>query len=523
MSTTTTSHPVLASPAHLTQRRASSQDAHVPVSQDASVDTSEDTSLDTSVDTRMDTSVDNSLDTSAPALASAMPNMHESILQAVQAKEADASTKRAEAMASSLAVALETAGTARLAATNAKVRLSPSQHGHNATGASISPVGSSSAAGGNSITVGGNGCAAGTADSSAAGGGNGNGAGTTLSGNGDRNNSSASAVERGEQGSSEASDQEILSSESITPFFEFSAQQWSTFAHKKNKLTLTEEELQKCLAFNDKISLEDVSNIYLPLSRLLYLYVHSRHNRSTVIKQFLGQSIESAPFIISISGSVACGKTTTANLLRHLISTWDTNPKVDLITTDGFLYPNAVLHERHIEAKKGFPISYDVKALMTFLDKLKNGTPNLKVPVYSHLYYDVMPGEYITIDRPDILILEGVNVLQNGADYPTIRNKVFISDFIDFSIYVDAEEDSLIKWYLERFLKLRESTFSNPHSYFHRYANMDVEDALNIATTIWSAVNHDNLIENILPSRNRANLILHKDANHTVDRIYLRK
>lgn len=311
--------------------------------------------------------------------------------------------------------------------------------------------------------------------------------------------------------------------EIISPFFEFSADTWSTFAHNKRKVKLTEEELQKCLAFNDKISLEEVERIYMPLSRLLHMYVRSRHDRSTVIQQFLGKSIESAPFIISISGSVACGKTTTANLLKHLISMWDTNPKVDLITTDGFLFPNKILHERHIEAKKGYPVSYDVKALMTFLQQLKNGEPNLKVPVYSHLYYDVMPGEYTIVDRPDILILEGVNVLQNGADYPTIRNKVFISDFIDFSIYVDAEEECLIKWYLDRFLKLRESTFNNPNSYFHRYAKLDLEDATHLATTIWSAVNHDNLVENILPSRNRANLIMHKGKNHSVDKVYLRK
>lgn len=311
--------------------------------------------------------------------------------------------------------------------------------------------------------------------------------------------------------------------ESITPFFEFSASTWSTFAHNKDKVNLTEEDLERCLAFNDKISLEDVKNIYMPLSRLLYLYVRSRHDRSTVIQQFLGKSIESAPFIISISGSVACGKTTTANLLKHLISSWDTNPKVELITTDGFLYPNKILRERHIEAKKGFPISYDVKALMTFLHQLKNGEPNLKVPVYSHLYYDVVPDEYIVVDRPDILILEGINVLQNGADYPMVRNKVFISDFIDFSIYVDADEECLIKWYLERFLKLRESTFNNPQSYFHRYAKMATEDAVEIAHTIWSAVNHENLVANILPSRNRANLILHKGPNHSVDHIYLRK
>lgn len=307
------------------------------------------------------------------------------------------------------------------------------------------------------------------------------------------------------------------------PFFKFSPEVWSTFAHSSNRLTLTEEDLRRCLAFNDKMSLEEVRNIYLPLSRLLYLYVRSRHDRSHIIETFLGKSIEASPFIISISGSVSVGKTTTARLLHELIQRWPTNPKVSLITTDGYLYPNKVLEERGIMNQKGFPISYDVRALMQFLVDVKDGVPNLKVPRYSHLSYDVIPDEYTIVDRPDILIIEGVNVLQNGADYPDIRNKVFISDFVDFAIYVDAPEEYLIKWYIDRFLKLRESTFDDPSCYFHRYARMPEDKAVSLAHMIWQAVNHENLVNNILPCRNRAHLILQKGASHAIESVYLRK
>ena len=307
------------------------------------------------------------------------------------------------------------------------------------------------------------------------------------------------------------------------PFFEFTPKQWSSFAHSSDRLTLTEDDISRCLAFNDRLSLDDVRNIYLPLSRLLYLYFISRHDRSTVIQQFLGKSLESAPFIISISGSVSVGKTTTARLLRELIRSWPSNPKVDLITTDGFLLPNAELEKRGILNQKGFPISYDVKRLMKFLFQVKDGTPNLQVPVYSHLSYDVIPNEYTIVNCPDILIIEGVNVLQNGADYPEIRNRVFISDFIDFSIYVDAKEDNLIKWYVDRFLKLRENTFDDPNCYFHRYAHMPESEAISLAKMIWQAVNHVNLVKNILPCRNRANLILHKGPDHKIENIFLRK
>ncbi len=308
-----------------------------------------------------------------------------------------------------------------------------------------------------------------------------------------------------------------------SPFYEFDPKTWSSFAHSKHKLVLSDAEIQKCLAFNDQMPADEVNSIYQPLSRLLYLYVSSRHQRSAVIKQFLGDSLKTPPFIISISGSVSVGKTTTARLLKELISRWPNKPKVDLITTDGFLYDNATLNTKGIMTKKGFPISYDVKKLMTFLFEVKDCVPNLKVPVYSHLSYDVVKNEYITVDRPDILIIEGVNVLQNGADYPEIRNNVFISDFFDFSIYVDAEEDNLIKWYVDRFLKLRESTFNNPNSYFHRYAQLPEDEAIFIAKGIWKTVNHVNLIENILPCKYRASLILKKGHNHNIEKILLRK
>lgn len=308
-----------------------------------------------------------------------------------------------------------------------------------------------------------------------------------------------------------------------SPFFKFTPEIWATFAHSSNRLNLTEEELKECLAFNDRVTLDDVRTIYLPLSRLLYLYERSRHNRARVINQFLGKDIESSPFIISISGSVSVGKTTTAKLLYSLIKAWPTEPKVSLITTDGYLYPNRILEERGIMSKKGFPISYDVKRIMKFLIDLKEGVPNLKVPKYSHLTYDVLPDEYTIVDRPDILILEGVNVLQNGADYPQVRNRIFISDFIDFAIYVDAKEEFLIKWYVDRFLKLRESTFDDPKSYFHRYAHMPEKEAIALAKTIWQSVNHSNLVENILPCRNRAHLILQKGPEHSIEHIYLRK
>ena len=309
----------------------------------------------------------------------------------------------------------------------------------------------------------------------------------------------------------------------LAPYFSFDARTWSSFNHSHSAMSLTDDEIEKCLAYNDRMPFDEVTNIYMPLSRLLHLYVRSRHERSSVIEQFLGKSLESAPFIISISGPVSAGKTTTAKLLKELISRWPDRPHVELITTDGYLYSNATLEALGIMNKKGFPISYDVRRLMTFLFQVKDGVPNLRVPSYSHLTYDVVRDADIIVDRPDILIIEGVNVLQNGADYPEIRNKVFISDLIDFSIYVDAREEYLITWYIDRFLKLRESTFDDPQSYFHRFAHLPEEEAVSLAQLTWHTVNHVNLVENILPCRNRASLVLQKASDHRISHIYLRK
>lgn len=312
-------------------------------------------------------------------------------------------------------------------------------------------------------------------------------------------------------------------SQITAPFIGFDPLTWSSFKHEDEKLPFTESDLTRFLAFNDKLSLDDVKNIYLPLSSLLRMYYISRHDRLAVIQKFLGSPMDSVPFIISISGSVSVGKTTTAKLLYELIKEWPCKPKVSLITTDGFLYPNSVLEEKMLLGKKGFPVSYDIKKLISFLLDAKEGKPNLKVPVYSHLTYDIVPDQYTIVDRPNVIIIEGVNVLQDGTEYPEFRKQAFISDYIDYSIYVDANEKHLMKWYIDRFLKLKEEAFNDPNCYFHKYAQLPDANAASIAKLIWEAVNHVNLMENILPCRNRANLILKKGADHHIEEIYLRK
>ncbi len=308
-----------------------------------------------------------------------------------------------------------------------------------------------------------------------------------------------------------------------SPFIRFDPNKWASFKHENEKLTFTEPDLKKFLAFNDRLSLEDVKKIYLPLSSLLRMYFISRHDRFDVIQKFLGTPMDNVPYIISISGSVSVGKTTTAKLLCELIKQWPCKPRVSLITTDGFLYPNSYLEDRMLMGKKGFPDSYDSRRLISFLLDLKEGKPNLKVPVYSHLTYDIVPDTYETVDRPNVLILEGINTLQDATEYPEFRKRAFISDYIDFSIYVDAEEKHLMKWYIDRFLKLKDQAFNDPNCYFHKYANLPDENAASIAKLIWEAVNHTNLVENILPCRNRANLILKKGSDHRIEEVYLRK
>ncbi|KAF1366260.1 type I pantothenate kinase [Yokenella regensburgei] len=307
-----------------------------------------------------------------------------------------------------------------------------------------------------------------------------------------------------------------------TPYLQFNRSQWAALRDSV-PMTLTEGEITRLKGINEDLSLEEVAEIYLPLSRLLNFYISSNLRRQAVLEQFLGTNGQRIPYIISIAGSVAVGKSTTARVLQALLSRWPEHRKVELITTDGFLHPNAVLKERGLMKKKGFPLSYDMHRLVKFVSDIKSGATNVTAPVYSHLSYDVIPGGDKTVAQPDILILEGLNVLQSGMDYPHDPHHVFVSDFVDFSIYVDAPEDLLKNWYINRFLKFREGAFTNPDSYFHNYAKLTTEEAVNTATSLWNEINLLNLKENILPTRERASLIMTKSSNHSVEQVRLRK
>ncbi|SNC58765.1 type I pantothenate kinase [Sodalis endosymbiont of Henestaris halophilus] len=309
---------------------------------------------------------------------------------------------------------------------------------------------------------------------------------------------------------------------SPTEYLQFSRQQWATLRHSV-PMTLTEEEIVKLKGINEDLSLEEVAEIYLPLARLLNFYFSANLRRRTVLEQFLGTNSRRIPYIIGIAGSVAVGKSTTARVLQALLSRWPEHRTVELVTTDGFLHPNQVLKQRDLMKKKGFPESYDIRSLVNFLSQVKSGIPRVNAPVYSHLIYDIVPDERKIIYQPDILILEGLNVLQNSSDYNRNPYHVFVSDFVDFSIYVDAPEALLQNWYINRFLKLRQGAFSEPNSYFHHYSQLSKEKSVSIASQLWTAINGRNLKQNILPTRDRASLILEKSTNHAVEIIRLRK
>jgi type I pantothenate kinase len=302
----------------------------------------------------------------------------------------------------------------------------------------------------------------------------------------------------------------------------FGRKEWASL-RADMPLTLTEEDLVRLRSLNDPISIEEVVTIYLPLSRLLSLYVAATQQLYNATRTFLGATEGKTPYIIGIGGSVAVGKSTTARVLKALLARWTNTPKVDLVTTDGFLYPNAVLEREGLMERKGFPESYDLPALLAFLSGIKAGRGSVTAPVYSHLVYDIVPSERITIDRPDILIVEGINVLQaprmprDGTAVP------FVSDFFDFSIYIDAVEADIRRWYVERFQRLRETAFRDPNSYFHRYSKISDEEALSIAEGLWSRINRLNLYENILPTRPRADLILSKGESHLIEQVALRR
>src|SRR5437762_10130288 len=288
-------------------------------------------------------------------------------------------------------------------------------------------------------------------------------------------------------------------------------------------MTLKPDEVTRLRSLHDRLDMTEVEEIYLPLSRLLSLYVAATQRLFLAQQNFLGTEDAKVPFIIGVGGSVAVGKSTTARVLQALLARWPNVPKVDLITTDGFLYPNAVLEREGLMEKKGFPESYDLPALLRFLTDVKAGRRPARAPVYSHLTYDVLPNQWIEVDRPDILIVEGLNVLQAGRLPKDGKAIPFVSDFFDFSIYIDADDSVLKSWYVDRFLTLRSTAFRDPKSYFHRYSKLSDDEAVVTAASIWDRINLVNLHENILPTRQRADLILKKGESHMVEDVALRK
>ncbi len=308
----------------------------------------------------------------------------------------------------------------------------------------------------------------------------------------------------------------------LSPYRIFSRAEWAG-RREDTPMTLTGEEVGRLRSLHDRLDMKEVEEIYLPLSRLLSLYVAATQRLFHAQQNFLGTEDAKMPYIIGVAGSVAVGKSTTARVLQALLARWPNVPKVDLITTDGFLYPNAILEREHLMERKGFPESYDLPALLRFLSDIKAGRRPVRAPVYSHLVYDVIPNQWIEIDRPDILIVEGLNVLQTGHPPKDGKAIPYVSDFFDFSIYLDADEDVLLGWYVDRFLTLRGTAFRDPKSFFHRYATLSDDEAAKTATSIWTRINLVNLHENILPTRLRADLILRKLASHLVDEVALRR
>jgi type I pantothenate kinase len=307
----------------------------------------------------------------------------------------------------------------------------------------------------------------------------------------------------------------------LSRFLSFDRDEWARL-RASTPLTLTEGDLDALRGLNEQLSLDEVERIYLPLSRLLNLHVRAVQSLYNASQTFLGNTAEKVPFIIGLAGSVAVGKSTTARVLQALLARWPSHPSVSLVTTDGFLFPNAVLEGRGLMQRKGFPESYDRTALVRFLADVKAGYPEVHAPVYSHQRYDIVPGATQTVRHPDVVIVEGLNVLQAPpASYA--ENQLFASDFFDYSIYVDADEAHIQAWYVARFLRLRDTVFQDPQSYFHRYAGLSESEARTTAGDIWSRINAVNLRENIAPTRMRAHLILQKGAEHRIERVQLRR
>lgn len=308
----------------------------------------------------------------------------------------------------------------------------------------------------------------------------------------------------------------------FSPYRQFTREEWSRL-RADTPMTLVARDLETLSGLIDELSLDEVEQIYLPLSRLLNLYVQGSQELHAVTSRFLGRRDGKVPFIIGCAGSVAVGKSTTARVLKALLARWPDHPRVDLITTDGFLWPNRDLEARGLMNRKGFPESFDTTRLLNFLGDVKSGKSNVGAPVYSHFHYDIIPGQQVVVDRPDILIVEGLNVLQ-PARMPRDGEAIpFVSDFFDFSIYIDADPEVIQSWYQARFMRLRQTAFRDPAAYFHRYADLSNEAALAKALEIWTTINRRNLEENILPTRQRARLILRKGQNHRIENVALRK